>query len=109
MWLKLTFLTVIIGFILDLFGFAIGINTSYCEIVGLLIAGFLCYLLATFLVLPLVFLDEAKGNKWVIVSFIVFALLAGRSVHAEMRLYAVLELPGWGGMEVGGGGGEPPS
>lgn len=93
MWLKLTFLTMIIGFILDLFGFAIGINASYCEIVGLLIAGFLCYLLATFLVLPLVFLNEAKGNKWVIVPFIVFALLAGRftrwSSCGKMRPYVL--------------------
>lgn len=77
MWLKLTFLTIIIGFILDLFGFGIGILSISGESVGLLIAGFLFFLLATFLILPLVFLDEARGNKLVIIFFIIFAFLAG--------------------------------
>lgn len=77
LWLKLSFLTMIIGFILDLFGFAIGIPATWGDTIGLLIAGYLFFLTATFLILALVFLDEARGNMPALICFIIASILAG--------------------------------
>lgn len=80
LWLRLAFLTMIIGFILDLFGFAIGIPAYWNDTLGLLIAGYLFFLTATFLILALVFLDEARGNMAAIICFIIASILAGECV-----------------------------
>lgn len=89
LWLKLSFLTMIIGFILDLFGFAIGIPATWGDTIGLLIAGYLFFLTATFLILALVFLDEARGNMPALICFIIASILAG--------LLTVIGIAIWGG------------
>lgn len=89
LWMRLAFLTMIIGFILDLFGFAIGIPAIWGDTVGLLIAGYIFFLTATFLILALAFLDEAKGNMPALICFIITSILAG--------LLTVIGIAIWGG------------
>ena len=77
LWMKLAFLTMFIGFLLDLFGFAIGITPASSGSVGVMIVGYLSFLTAAFLIMALIFLDEAKDNKIAKICFIVFAFIAG--------------------------------
>jgi len=89
LWMKLAFLMVTVGFILDLYGFSTGILDGFNEVRGAMVIGFLCFLVAFVLALCLIFLDELKGNKPALICLIVFALLAG--------LATIIGVAMWGG------------
>ena len=78
LWIKLAFLLNMIGYVCDLFGFAIGYygdrNAEILQVIS-----FLTWLTATVLILVYVFLDECSGNKIVLICFIIFAFIAGKS------------------------------
>lgn len=94
LWMKLTFLTAIIGFTLDLFGMSMGLGNSGAmgsvpniggmlpggdgrDVNGLLVTGFLFFLGASSLLLVVVHLDEMKSSKIALICFVVMAFLAG--------------------------------
>lgn len=87
LWMKLAFLMITIGFILDLFGFATGILDSYNDVRGCMVIGFLCFLVAFVLALCLIFLDELKDNKPALICFIIFALIAGLATIIGVALW----------------------
>jgi hypothetical protein len=77
LWIKVAFLTMSIGFLLDLFGFAIGMGDNNTVTMALLVAGFLCFLIAAILALVITFIDEVRASKLAKICLIVFALAAG--------------------------------
>ena len=78
LWMRLAFLMVALGLLLDLHGLSSGVPDTYGDVRGCMIIGFLCLLVAFVLALCLIFLDELKGNKAALICLIVFALIAGK-------------------------------
>lgn len=92
LWMKLTFLTSTIGFLLDLFGMSMGMGGFAAastvagaykggnghDVAGLLVTGFLLFLAAAALLLVIVHIDEMKSSKIAAICFIVMAFLAGQ-------------------------------
>ena len=77
LWMRLAFLMVTIGLLLDLHGLSSGVNDVYGDVRGTMVIAYLCFLVAFVLALCLIFLDELKGNKAALICLIVFALIAG--------------------------------
>jgi len=86
MWTKVTWLVMSIGFLLDLWGFAIGtgigqgpdiLGYGSITVVALLVTGFICFFLAAVLALLVTFIQEVQRNCWAKSFLILFALAAG--------------------------------
>lgn len=80
LWIKVSFLMMMLGFTLDLFAFATGLGVFFdkTSIEAMLIIGFLCFLIGSILVLCLVFMDECKDNKILKIIYVIVAFVAGK-------------------------------
>ncbi|KAK2140737.1 hypothetical protein LSH36_1263g00002 [Paralvinella palmiformis] len=87
LWMRLAFLMVTIGLLLDLHGLSSGVNDVYGDVRGTMVIAYLCFLVAFVLALCLIFLDELKGNKAALICLIVFALIAGLAVIIGVALW----------------------
>jgi len=88
MWIKVMFIVMSIGFLLDLFGFAIGMGDNNKTTMILLVVGFLCFLIATVLALVVTFIDEVRYSVVAKLFLILFALAAGALTIAGIGLWA---------------------
>ena len=79
LWVRLAMLLTVVGFLLDLFGFATGMGSGWGGVgtEACMVIGFLCFLAACFMLLCLVFLDELKDNKGCKIAIIVLCFVAG--------------------------------
>lgn len=91
LWMKVAFLMITIGFLVDLFSYVEGVGAGFggSGAEACFVIGFLCFVSALVLGLAIIFLDELKGNKPASICFIIFSLIAG--------IITVIGIAIWGG------------
>jgi len=88
-WIRVSFITMSTGFLLDLFAFAINMGDYDMTTIALLVTGFLCFLIAFILSMIVTFIEESRLNNLLKICLIVFALAAGVLTLAGIGTWGV--------------------